>query len=71
MADARQNEALAACDDALRTSISNISSVLLNRLISAKTAKQRQTAVDAAQRGVELTKETHSTMRGIVESVFS
>lgn len=71
MPDSRQAEALAACDDALKTSVSNISSVLLNGLISAKTAKQRQAAIDAARKGIELTKETHSAMRDIVESVFS
>jgi outer membrane protein TolC len=71
MPDSRQTAALAACDDALKTSVGNISSVLFSALTSAKTTKQRQSVIDAARKSMEVTKETDTTMRGIVESVFA
>ena len=61
---------MAACTDALRASVSNISGVLLNGLASAKTPKQREAAINAAHKGVELSKETNAIMVEIVGSVF-
>jgi hypothetical protein len=63
--------ALEACDDALKDSVSNISSVLLNAFISAKTDKARQDAMEKARKGVMLSKDTHTAMRGVVDAVFT
>jgi hypothetical protein len=63
--------ALQACDDALKDSVSKISSVLLNEFISAKTDKGRQGATERARKGVALSKDTHTAMRAVVESVFT
>jgi hypothetical protein len=68
--DTPRSAALDACDDALKESVSRISSVLLNALISAKSDKDRQDAADAASKGLQLSKDTHGTMKRLVEAIF-
>jgi hypothetical protein len=71
MADGTKTLALSACDDALKISVANIGSVLLNGLISAKSEKARNDAKEKARKGVQLTKEAHGAMLEIVDSVFT
>lgn len=70
MPDDPKSSAVAGCDDALRDSVGKISAVLMNALISAATDQQRQTAIERARRGIEVSKETHATMKGLVNQVF-
>ena len=71
MADDPKALALDACDEALKASVTNIASALLNAFISAKSDIDRRSAIERAHRGVELTKETHDSMKGIVGTVFT
>ena len=70
MAADTKSVALDACDEALKISIGNISSVLLNALASAKSDHDRTDAADRARKGVQISKDAHTVMKGIVEAVF-
>lgn len=62
--------AIEACDGALSDSVNKISLVLMNAFTSATTEKGRNTAVERARKGLELSKEVHTAMRGLVEDTF-
>lgn len=70
MADEPKSMALEACDDALKERVSRISSNLMDALTSAKSDKAKQAAIDAARKGLELSRETHTTMIELVDKVF-